>query len=79
MTGGSSAKSKDVIPLVTKMSNGPETRGGFGGLPLAVAQDGTLLAPLAEEEDVEFSDEDNAHAVMQPGAAKQVWRCMHRP
>uniref|UniRef100_A0A671FVQ1 Sodium channel protein n=1 Tax=Rhinolophus ferrumequinum TaxID=59479 RepID=A0A671FVQ1_RHIFE len=73
VTGGSSAENKDVIPLVTEMKKGPETWEEFCKLTSApksldIGLDGTWLAPLAEEEDTDFLDEDNA----QPEAGKQA-------
>ncbi|KAF6101020.1 sodium voltage-gated channel alpha subunit 11 [Phyllostomus discolor] len=77
-TEGSSAENKDIIPLVTEMKKGPETRDEFSALtsapkPLSVDHAQTWLAPLAEEEDDnEFLDEDNAQPVTQPEARKEV-------
>ncbi|XP_074168980.1 sodium channel protein type 11 subunit alpha [Rhinolophus sinicus] len=73
VTGGSSAENKDVIPLVTEMKKGPETWEEFRILTSApnnldIGLDRTWLAPLAEEEDTDFFDEDNA----QPKAGKQA-------
>lgn len=57
------------------MKKGPETWEEFRILTSApknldIGLDGTWLAPLAEEEDTNFPDEDNA----QPEAGKQVQR-----
>ncbi|XP_072649406.1 sodium channel protein type 11 subunit alpha [Canis lupus baileyi] len=63
VTGGPAAQSKDIIPLVTEMKRGPETR---------EEHDQTWLAPLAEEEDgFESSGENNAQHITQPEAGKQ--------
>ncbi|KAM5233412.1 sodium channel protein type 11 subunit alpha isoform 2-T4 [Hipposideros larvatus] len=73
VTGGSSVESKDVIPLVAEMKKGPETWEELGvstSAPktLDVGLDGTWLAPLAEEEDIESPEED----IVQPEAGKQA-------
>ncbi|ELK13651.1 Sodium channel protein type 11 subunit alpha [Pteropus alecto] len=78
VAGGSSAESKDVIPLVTEVKKGPETWEEFSVLTsapktLVVGHDWTWLAPLAEEEDdIESPEEDNAQPVTQPEAGKQA-------
>ncbi|XP_073757951.1 sodium channel protein type 11 subunit alpha isoform X3 [Callorhinus ursinus] len=64
-TGGPAAKSKDIIPLVTEMKKGPETR---------EQHDRTWLAPLAEEEDgFESPGENNAQRATQLEAGKQAF------
>uniref|UniRef100_A0A8I3QMG7 Sodium channel protein n=1 Tax=Canis lupus familiaris TaxID=9615 RepID=A0A8I3QMG7_CANLF len=69
VTGGPAAQSKDIIPLVTEMKRGPETR---------EEHDQTWLAPLAEEEDgFESSGENNAQHITQPEAGKQAFE-FHR-
>ncbi|XP_066100522.1 sodium channel protein type 11 subunit alpha [Saccopteryx bilineata] len=76
-TEGSSAGSRDFIPLVTEIKKCPETCVEFSVLtsapkPLSVGHDGTWLAPLAEEEDdTQFSDEDNSPPATQPEAGKR--------
>ncbi|XP_004420015.1 PREDICTED: sodium channel protein type 11 subunit alpha [Ceratotherium simum simum] len=78
VTGGPAAESKDIIPLVTQMKNGPDPWGELGILTsapktLSVEHDRTWLAPLAEEEDdIECPDENDAQPVTQPEAGKQA-------
>nr|KAF6421154.1 sodium voltage-gated channel alpha subunit 11 [Molossus molossus] len=78
VTEGSSAESRDAIPLVTEMKKDLETWEESGVLtvtpkPLNVGHEGILLAPLAEEEDdIQFSDEENAQPVTQSEAGKQA-------
>lgn len=78
VSGAPSARSKDIIPLVTEMKKGSETWEGFGvrtSAPktLRVERDHTWLAPLAEEEDnLESSDKNNAQCVAPSEAGKQV-------
>ncbi|KAL4677439.1 hypothetical protein H8959_020113, partial [Pygathrix nigripes] len=79
VTGGCTAQSKDIIPLVTEMKRGSETQEELGILTsvpktLGIRHDWTWLAPLAEEEDdAEFSGEDNAQPITQPEAEQQAY------
>ncbi|XP_008047620.1 sodium channel protein type 11 subunit alpha, partial [Carlito syrichta] len=78
VTGGPTAESKDMIPLVTEMKRGPEIQEEFGGLTsapktLGIGHDRTWLAPLAEEEDdVEFPGEDNVQPITKSEAKIQA-------
>ncbi|KAF7476438.1 hypothetical protein GHT09_012407 [Marmota monax] len=79
MTADSDAESKDIIPLAADMKRGSETQEEFGVLNSAqktfsLGYDRSWLAPLAEEEnDVEYSDKDDASSITHSEAERQAY------
>ncbi|XP_027788006.2 sodium channel protein type 11 subunit alpha [Marmota flaviventris] len=79
MTADSDAESKDIIPLAADMKRGSEAQEEFGVLNSAqktfsLGYDRSWLAPLAEEEnDVEYSDKDDASSITHSEAERQAY------